>query len=297
MKKFLLKIAVYSLVVFLIANAIALISLYFLGQSNLYKPQFVKNGVKEKHFDYVVLGSSTGLTTLDTKQIDSTLHTIGLNISIDDSALNTHYLMLQYFYQQQKTTDCLILSVTPWDLGNDNPVLSDNDYRFFSEQSTPVVQKYYQTIAYQGFPVLKYSRYMPFLGVGYYNTEVFYPSIFTILQPEKRNRFDDRGNYSYPTSGKPKDTPQQTIDMVVKNPYLGKIKDFCKKNNIKLLIYQSPLYKTKVNMSQNELTLNHSAFLQSKNLFYDNLHVNKMGRKICSEAFSKQFSVLHKIKD
>ena len=63
----------------------------------MYKNQFVKNGVKETEFDYVVLGSSTGLTTLDTKLIDEKMYTSGLNISMDDTSLSSHYLMLQYF--------------------------------------------------------------------------------------------------------------------------------------------------------------------------------------------------------
>ena len=164
MKKFLFKIAIYTFFILLIGNGIAWLSLFFIGKSNLYKPQFVKNGVKEKHFDYVVLGSSTGLTTLDTKLIDEKLKTKGLNISMDDSALSSHYLMLQFFYQQQKKTDYLVLAVTPWDLANENPVINNNDYRFLSERNTTAVSEYYQTIPYEDFPVLKYATYFP-LGI------------------------------------------------------------------------------------------------------------------------------------
>lgn len=294
MRKFITKIALYTVFILLLGNGIAWLSLCFLGQSQLYKPQFVKNGVKEKHFDYVVLGSSTGLTTLDTKQIDSTLHTTGLNISMDDTGLNTHYLMLQYFYEQNKTTKYLVLAVMPSDLANSKPVLSDNDYRFFSERNTQAVHNYYQDIAYEDFPVLKYSAYLPILGVSYYNTEVFYPSLLAAMQPKKRNRFDDRGNYSYPTSGFPKETAPKTIATVIKNPYFEKIKAFCEQKKIKLIVYQSPLYKIKVDLNLDELTVNHSDLLPDATLFYDNLHVNQVGRRICSEAFSKQFSEIFK---
>ncbi|WP_432671705.1 hypothetical protein [Flavobacterium sp. SM2513] len=289
MKKFITKIIVYTAIILIIANGIAWLSLYFLGQSQLYKPQFVKNGVKEKHFDYVVLGSSTGLTTLDTKQIDSTINTTGLNISMDDTALNTHYLMLQYFYAQNKTTDYLVLAVTPWDLANKEPVLSDNDYRFFSEQYTDVVHAYYQSIPYKGFPVLKYSAYVPILGVSYYNTELFYPSLLTIVQPKKRNRFDDRGNYSYPSTGVPKETAPNVVTAVIKNPYFEKIEALCKEKGIQLIVYQSPLYKTKVDLSGQKFVINHSDFLKDKSLFYDNLHVNKEGRTSCSANFALKF--------
>lgn len=292
MKKFILKIIVYGFLILLIGNGIALLSLYFMGKGQLYKPQFVKNGVKEKHFDYVVLGSSTGLTTLDTKQIDSTLNTTGLNISMDDTALNTHYLMLRYFYAQNKTTDYLVLAVTPWDLANEEPVLSDNDYRFFSEQYTDEVHDYYQAISYAGFPVLKYSAYLPILGVSYYNTEVFYPSLLAVAQPKKRNRFDDRGNYSYPESGSPKETDEKAETTAFKNPYFDKIKSFCVEKGIQLIVYQSPLYKTKVDLSGQKIVINHSDFLKDEALFYDNLHVNVNGRKECTGDFSRQFSAI-----
>jgi hypothetical protein len=292
MKKFLTKIVLYTFFILLIGNGIAWLSLYFIGKSNLYKPQFVKNGVKEKHFDYVVLGSSTGLTTLDTKLIDEKLKSNGLNISMDDSALSSHYLMLQFFYQQQKTTDYLVLAVTPWDLANENPVLNNNDYRFLSERNTKAVSEYYQSIPYEGFPVLKYATYFPLVGVSYYNTELFYPSLFTILKPEKRNRFDEKGNYSYPNLGAPFQAEATTTAMQFKNPYFKKIKDFCQKNGITLVLYQSPLYKNSVQVTTKDYFVNHSDFISVDSLFYDNLHVNSLGRSQCSEDFAVQFNTI-----
>lgn len=288
MKRFFFKIMVYSFLVFLIGNTIAFISLHVLGKSNLYKPQFVKNGVKETHFDYVVLGSSTGLTTLDTKQIDSVCATRGLNISMDDSALSSHFLMLEYFYQQKKTTNYLVLAVTPWDLELEKPILNDNDYRFLTEINDEKVWDYYKTISYKGIPILKYSKFFPLIGVSYYNTEIFYPSIFSLLQPQKRNRFDEKGNYSYPNLGMPEATNNQIIKSKIKNPYFYKLKRFCKQKKIALILYQSPMYKAKVTYHTNEKIINHSTLLSDKKLFYDNLHVNALGRKKCTEAFTIQ---------
>ena len=84
MKQFLKSIGLYGLISFLFFNGIAFLCLFFLSKSSFYKPSFVKNGVVNNSFDYVVLGSSTGLTTLDTKLIDSVTGMKGLNISMDD---------------------------------------------------------------------------------------------------------------------------------------------------------------------------------------------------------------------
>jgi len=285
MKRFLLKIGIYASLCFLVLNVIAFLSLFFLGKSYFYKPQFVKNGVKEKSFDYVVLGSSTGLTTLDTKLIDSITIKKGLNISMDDSALSSHYLMMQYFYSIGKKTDCLILAVTPWDLAEEHPKLNNNDYRFLTYVQEDCVSEYYNTIETGTFKKLWLSKYSPIIGLSYYNTELFYPSLLSIVKPKKRNQFDDKGNYSYPNAGSPKKKKQEVLTMEFKNPYFDKIKRFCEEKKINLILYQSPIYCTPVIVKDTIATkfINHSNLFQTADFFYDNIHVNKKGRELCSQ--------------
>ena len=287
MKKFIIKLGIYSVGCYLLFNTIALISLFALEKSNFYKPEFVKNGVSEKYFDYLVLGSSTGLTTLDTKQIDSITGKKGLNISMDDSALNSHFLMLEHYLALDKKTKCLVLAVTPWDLLVKNPKLNNNDYRFLPFIYKDYVYDYYKELETKTFKPLTFSRYCPLIGVSYYNTELFYPSIIAAIKPEKRNRFDEKGNFSYPTAGEPQETPLKNISLKINNPYLKKIEELCKKNNIKLILYISPIYKTTVTLNKYNNIVNHSNFIQDKTLFYDNIHVNGMGRKKCSIAFAE----------
>jgi hypothetical protein len=290
MKKFLIKITIYTFLILLLSNGMALISLYFIGKSNLYKPQFLKNGVKENHFDYIVLGSSTGLTTLDTKKIDEILNTKGLNISMDDSSLNSHYLMLQYFYALGKKTKTLVLAITPWDVANKTPKLNNNDYRFLSEINQDLVFEYFSEIETEFIPILQTSKFLPILGVSYYNNELFYPSLFTVLKPQKRNRFDEKGNYSYPNLGGPIQSKLSITELKFKNPYFQKIKQFCHTHGITLVLYQSPLYKNSVNTDSKDYFINHSNFISADSLFYDNLHVNSIGRAKCSEDFAVQFN-------
>lgn len=286
MKQFLLKIAGYGLVAFALLNGIAFLCLLMLGRSSFYKPQFIKNGVVENNFDYVVLGSSTGLTTLDTKLIDSVTRKKGLNISMDDSQLSSHYLMLLHFYALHKKTKCLVLAVTPWDMAETHPVLNDNDYRFLPDIDENNVYEYYKKMEQAKFKVLSLSKYFPICGVCYYNTELFYPSILAALQPKKRNRFDDKGNYSYPTLGGPTQAVYKTMSLETKNPFYKSIEAFCKANDIRLVLYQSPMYKTAVESTIENNFVNHSGLLKDSTLFYDNIHVNSMGRKICSEKFA-----------
>jgi len=292
MKKFLTKIALYTFFILLIGNGIAYLSLYVLGKSQLYKNQFVKNGVKESHFDYVVLGSSTGLTTLDTKLIDKTLNTSGLNISMDDTSLSSHYLMLQYFLSLGKSTDQLILCVTPGDLQNPTNELNNNDYRFLTEVQDTLVYNYYNRMEQNGLKVLTYSRFFPLLGVSYYNNELFYPSLYAFLHPDKRNRFDDKGNYTYPQiANNIKKVKISNVETKYANPSFLKIKQLCKKNKIKLIVYQSPIHRINVIFpsTQDFKIINHSRILPEE-MFYDNIHVNSKGRTFCTLAFCKEIN-------
>lgn len=292
MRKFLIKIGLYALALFIVLNGIAFVSLYFLGKSNFYKPQFIKNGVKEQHFDYVVLGSSTGLTTLNTIAIDSALQTTGLNISIDDSSLNTHYLMLEHFYKTGKKTDKLILSITPWDVSSTKAKLNNNDYRFASEVRSDYIHAYYQEMEQGYFKVLTYSKYFPILAVSYYNTELFFPSISSVFSPEKQNRSDARGNYSYPDlNGKVTKGKRVKNKGEFKNPYFYKIQRLCEQNNTELVLYQSPLFNADLHYTAfpKHLKFVNHYNLVTEDCFYDDIHVNQKGRKICSEAFAQEW--------
>lgn len=290
MKKFLLHILKYGLIVFIGINAIAWLNLYFLRNSSFYKPSFLTHEVKQSHFDYVIIGSSIGLTTLDTKQIDSLTNKKGINLSIDDTAISSNYLMLQHFFKQGKKTQFCVLALSHWDLALEHPVLNNNDYRFLPFVSNDYVYDYYKNCEKGYFKPLTLSKYMPAIGVCYYNSEVFYTSIVAAIQPNKKNRFDENGNYFYPETAEVPEKELTSIELKWKNPYIQKISDLCKENNTQLIIYQAPIYKTTIiNHNAKYPFINHSAILNDKLFFYDNIHVNYKGKNVSSALFAKAF--------
>lgn len=288
MKQFLYKIGFFGLMAFVLLNGIAFLSLYFLGNSCLYKPQFLANGVKENQFDYLVLGSSTGLTTLNTKAIDSLTGKKGLNMGMDDTSMNTHYLMLQHYYALGKKTDAVVLTITPWDIVETAPKLGNNDYRFITHAGEDYVYEYYASMEQGLFKPLTSSAFFPLAGVSYYNAEVFFPSLMTVFQPKKRNRFDDRGNYTYPESNLAfVEKTSADVTVTIKNPFFKKIQELCESNDSRLIVYIAPLYQQKVIVLTEGITvINHSNLLNDPKLFYDGIHVNFRGRLICSKEFS-----------
>ncbi|PKP25179.1 MAG: hypothetical protein CVU03_09215 [Bacteroidetes bacterium HGW-Bacteroidetes-2] len=289
MKKGLYHIGLYGLLTILLANLLAWSCLWSLRQAAFYKPGFLVNQVTETHFDYIILGSSTGLTTLNTVRIDSLIHTNGLNLSMDDTGLPSQYLMLQHFLAENKTAGVVVLVINPWEGATTTVALSDNDYRFLPFINRPYVQQHFSAISEKGLPVLAWSRYAPMLGVSYYNAELTAPSLLALWQPERRNRFDARGNYVYPNDGFVFDKKPTTTHLHMEHPYLQKITEVCSKNGIALLLYQPPIYATEVKDSLTPNFINHSTLFKDKTYFYDAMHVNAKGRKEASSQFAEVF--------
>jgi len=286
MKFFLKQIALYGFFIFILLNLVALGSFWSLRKSTFYKPSFAVNQ-DIANLDYIVLGSSTGLTTLNTVQIDSLTNWKGLNLSMDDTGLPSHYLMLKHFLVSGGHINKCVLAITPWDLANSNPSLGNNDHRFLPFIFNKEVKNHFRDLPTSGASPLFFSAFIPLYGLGYYNTELFYPSLIAFAKPEYRNRFDEKGNYVYPNLGKSLSVNAiKQSEYSFNNPYLEKIKLLCKEHKVKLILYQSPmLNQHQVSLKSMDL-INHSALLeQDTNLFYDEIHVNKKGRKIATKSF------------
>jgi len=288
MTKFIKKIILYGGLLFILLNLLALGSFWSLRQSQFYKPSFVTSQTN-LDLDYIILGSSTGLTTLDTKLIDSLTSWEGLNLSMDDTALPTHHLMLKHFLDNGGQTKTCILAITPWDVANASPKIGNNDHRFLPFISQNYVQKHFEDLSTTSWSPEQVSQFIPFYGLGYFNSELFYPSLIAFAKPKYRNRYDDKGNYVYPMLGKSVEvkTPRRS-DYQMNNPYLEKIRLLCQENGIELILYQSPMLNQYQTTPETYRLINHSALLdQQTDLFYDEIHVNKKGRRRATEEFVK----------
>jgi len=293
MSTFLKKIAIYSVCILIIANVLSYASLWALRQGNFYKPSFLVNEVSENDFDYIVLGASTGLTTINTEVIDSLSNKSGINLSIDDTSISSQYLMLRHFLESGKTTKVCILAPGVTSFDEQTLDISNNDYRFLPFFERSYVSDYFQSFKGTRANVLSKSKYMPMLGVSYYNAEIFYPSIVSLIQPNRYNRFDAKGNYTYPVQNTPSKIigSRETLNLKFLNPALKQIKDICDKENIKLICYISPIKKVfVVGEHQDYEIINHSNKLIQTKYFYDDVHVNSLGRQIISEQLAYEMN-------
>lgn len=293
MKHFLKYIALLLLGFVLITTLLSIGSLYALRKSSLYKPAFLVNAVKQKDFDYIVLGSSIGLTTLNTKLLDSLNSIQGINLSMDDTGLSSQYLMLQHFLAEGKTTKYCILAPGTAALVNKTVDFGDNDYRFLMFVYRDYVYDYYKNASTNSSEarIASLSRWLPFLGISYYNVELLFPSLNALVQPTKRNRFDNKGNYSYPDNNKSfKKIKSRNTKLDFEHPYLKKIEALCKDNGIQLIYYFSPSQSNTVEyIGERFYVINDSKLSIDDSLFYDDIHVNSIGRKEITTKFARKF--------
>ncbi|MCX7549066.1 hypothetical protein OS188_14005 [Xanthomarina sp. F1114] len=295
MRLFLKHMLFASLVFIGLSLLISFASLWALRQGSFYKPSFLEYQVEASKFDYIVLGSSIGLTTLNTEVIDSVLGTRGLNLSMDDTALSSQYMMLEHFIASGKQTNICVLAASILDYDVVNNRLSGNDYRFLPYGSRTYVQDYYKSFSGRPAQILFYSKWFPMLGIGYYNTELFYPSIVSLIDSKKRNRFNAFGNYSYPEVSKESKSieARRELKVAFKNPYMQRIQDLCAKHKIQLVVYIPPHKQIKVQPVEMPFhIINHSATLKNTEYFYDVQHVNVLGRQAASLRFAQEVSGL-----
>ncbi|PHS09018.1 MAG: hypothetical protein COA88_05805 [Kordia sp.] len=290
MRKFLLNIIKYSLIALLLVNAISFLSLYLLSKSEFYKPSYLVNHFnKQTKFDYIVLGSSRGLTTINTNQIDEALGTKGVNLSIDDTGLPTHSLMLTHFFENDFKTKKVILTLDSAFFKNKKMGVSDNDYRFLPFVTNDYVRSYFTEYENGMFKKYSLSGFFPFIGVSYYNLELFFPSLVTIFSPQRHNRFDDNGNYRYPDKKLNSIKKLGIENTNISNLKLLELKRMCTSNDAELIIYVAPIYNTQLNINKSLgiEVINHTSLLKSTDNFYDVIHVNKKGREIATDALMK----------
>jgi hypothetical protein len=299
MKRFLIKSTIYILILLVAGNVISFILLAGLRSSEFYKPYFLKAAMSEQEqLDYIILGSSRGLTSINSIQIDSILNTNGLNLSMDDTDLKSHLLMLNHFFKSGYSSEHIILTLDASNFTKTDLTLGNNDYRFAGYHHKKYVTEHFQKYETGLVKPLSMVSINPLASLSYYNLELALPSLLTILKPTYRNKFDHKGNYSYPNSKKFKNLNETTRQKLsINNPLVSEIASLCKQHNSELVIYIAPYSNTDITVVDTTYkVINHSNSLDSDtHLFYDNIHVNKKGRASATVLFAQAFKELKSI--
>ncbi len=300
MKKFIKKIIIYLSITLLLGNLIGFTANYFLSKSQFYKSSFLVNAFnKGEKFDYFIVGSSRGLTTLNTNLIDQKLNLKGVNLSMDDTDLKTQFLMIKHFFNSGFSSKYLILTLDESHFKSTSLNLGNNDYRFSPFIRREYVKNHFDEYEKNTLGIISNANVNPFFNYSYYNFELFLPAALSVIKPNFRNKFDAKGNYSYPNSGvKLLFEKNNAIKQKITNPLVKEIKEFLKTKKCKLIIYVAPYFNKEYVFDTHKINyqiINHTNILNDDlKYFYDATHVNNEGRNLCSKLFSVNFISLIK---
>jgi hypothetical protein len=296
MNRFLKEFAIKFFGVLFALQIISALFLFFLGKGVFYKPQFLNNRFKNVSLDYYLIGSSTGLTTLNTALIDQELGINGINASMDDTDLSVHLMMIKEFLQDNPPPKKIILCINPWDINKYETDISINAYRFLTYPYSSHIKDYFKEKDKTSLGILKNACWIPFAAVMYFNKELIFPALVSIVKPSYRNRFDEKGNYSYPDNKEMvySDSLIQQYSYDINSKYFFQIVELCNRKKMDLVVYQSPIAAESVvnnNLPGVLKFINHSDYISNPNFFYDGIHVNSLGREACTLDF------IDKVKD
>jgi hypothetical protein len=262
-----------------------------LKRSNLFKSTFVFNELKDKTLDYVIIGSSRGLTTLNSKLIDSLTGLSGFNASTDGGGIATNILMLQHLIHNNVKFKYCIFTLDAIGIADHTYQFSKNTYRFVPFCHEPYIQetmaKFEDCKEKSNF---RASRFYPGFTVFENNKTLLTGAVKALINPQTRNRYDEKGNYTYPL--------RQPIDKKINfdtkefakygTVYYDLLK-ICTENNIKLITYIAPIEGQYLKVPYTKNLINHSDLLDNTKFFADELHVNPIGRQIATTAFANIF--------
>jgi len=288
MKVFLVKLSKYALICLVITNIIALLSIGSIRNSDMFKPSFILRyfSKENRNFDYVLMGPSTGLRGTDTSIIDSVLQKKGFNLSLDDSSYGAQYLMLEHFLHNGFTTKTLILLLIPERMNTKDEIIYNNEFYFLPYIWERPVYNYFANKESGIMKIRAYTKYLPILGVSYYNQQLFFSSLISSVKPHYMHHFDKNGNETYAIPNVPFEKKLKIDTLLFCNKDAKRIEALCKEKGIKLIYYYSPQYHEMIERPKalSDRIIIDNGLTDEKRLFQDKYHLNVEGRRIATLA-------------
>ena len=268
-------------------------AVHVLNKSSFFKTNYVEQ-LSGSSFDYIILGSSRSLTSLNTNQIDSLLSLNGFNASLDDQNIVGSAMMLEHLLANDIEFKVCVLSLDNGDYERGLDIASANSYRWFSLVKRKYIAEYYERFDDLSSKVMVASKIWPGFAFWHNNKKLVPAYLLSYLNERYHHKYDQRGNFSYPVlSGKRLSGRHSKKIMLVgkSGAAIQRIQSICAENEIDLIVYIPPYLDAELELSQSGNIINHSSlFFGADSLFYDRTHVNSVGRKLTSDHFAFDLS-------
>jgi len=317
MKSFLKKFILFVSITLVLSYAV-----YFLlnaFQLKYYKTSLKTRWVlelKDKHVDYVFLGSSRMANMIASKDFDSTLQTTSINLATPGSSYGESYVLFQQYLAHGNTAKTLVLS---FDL------FKSRHRDFKGEAFTPLVFKQFDFFPYEEVPEIKsvynsYTspwhidlwKYLPFSRYAEFNT---YFKVDPMLQfmfdgkPQQATFNTTTGEqliYNFDFKGEKSAVPGGIQLGPRSEQYLLKILALAKQHNISIILVTAPYYKMKafdrknhtlyVDFLEDKFNTRYIDFTASNEwktytYFSDAIHTNVYGSKLYTQMLCDSLQV------
>lgn len=312
MKSFLIKISLF--VTLLIALSYGIYHILNMYQQNYYgtrvKTRWIME-LKDKHVDYLLLGSSRMANMVAGHKFDSILHSSSLNIATAASSYGESYLLFHQYLKNGNTAKTLILSFDlfknrheVWRAEGFTPLMFKHfDFFPYYEQTDirNVYKDYTDSWHLYLWDYLPFSRYVEFNQ--YFKIDSAYSFLVENKQISinydttngeqllKRNTFQGR---KYAVPGGIQMGPRTS-------KYLLEILKLAQKNNIKIILVTPPYYRMQpfdrkyhtqfVHFLEKQFSVRYIDFTAANvwsesRYFYDAIHTNASGSKLYTQMLA-----------
>lgn len=281
MKKFLFKISILLIILFILLNVFDIVYTYtFSNSSPRNKTQYTLQ-LKNQKIDYVFIGSSRVQNDINTKLVEKLTSKKALNLGVDGARLDQTFLLLKILLDNKIRFEKVFIQVDYiYNYGIDTLIVSPESLPFIKnnkvvenhlKHKNPNFHKYYN------FPFYRYAANDFKIG--------FREFFFTAISYKSAQDFRD--GYQ-PINGKFKDINYKLPTKIAKKNYTFEaIDSFCKKNKINIVYFCSPFcsktlesdYILKLKQKIPKLK-DFSKSIKNDSLFVDCGHLNEKGAAI-----------------
>ncbi|MBC8112071.1 MAG: hypothetical protein H7Y04_13515, partial [Verrucomicrobia bacterium] len=287
--KLIKQLAILSIILFAVFWVLDVLFTEVFKSGDYNKVQWV-NQIENQTFDYLVHGNSRVYTTMDVGKLNQETGLKGFNVSVDGSSIVDQALMLEMFLAKGNTFKKLFLQIDPWSLDNDS-IVPFALPKFFPYLKQDLVFRHYSEFGFQWYAY----RYIPFYRYAEFNS-IWGPhqvanDLFKLLPKE----YDQNGGHFYTDTtyrGKRDLEKMEYKVMGGKLKYFSRIVATCRKNNIELITFTSPIANACLDsahaksmqalqqtMAARNITYHNFSdiFNQKYEYFTDEIHLNQFG--------------------
>lgn len=290
MNKFLKNIVILSIII--IVTSIILDKTYTYIHSNSTPrniPDYIMSLKEKDSLNYAVFGSSRVLHGIDINLIEQETTKKGFNFGIPGSSVFEIKLSVQEVIKRKITKNIYIQIDYIWNefySGGECTVdwltyINKNDIWNEFQKIDNNNDKYY---LYKNIPFLRYCKYGSKLGLR---------ELIMSLSNREMKVINNKG--FVPLFGKLK-TEEKPMTYILKeefNPHIQDIIELCKKENVNLFFFTSPIYNFKGNNKVlKEKLSNYKDFSNSisdSKYYQDNAHLNNKGSFYFTKLFIKEY--------